>query len=96
MEAIGIRSMGAIEGEEWKQVIGLLDLPAQQARIVELILQDKGDKQIAREMGLAEPTVRTYLTRIFQRIGCNDRVGLVLKVFLCVLELREKNGGRQK
>ena len=96
MEAIGIRSMGSINGEEWEQVISLLDLPAQQARIVELILHNHGDKQIARAMGLAEPTVRTYLSRIFRRLECNDRVGLVLKVFLCVLELRERNGGRQK
>jgi DNA-binding CsgD family transcriptional regulator len=96
MEAIGIGSVAALNGREWGQIVGSLELAPQQARIVELILKDKSDKQIAREMGIALPTVRTYMSRIFQRTGCADRVGLVLKVFRCALELRIKNGGPQK
>jgi DNA-binding NarL/FixJ family response regulator len=95
MEAIGIRSL-ALDGEEWKHVVGAMEFSVQQARIVELILQGLADKQIAREMGLSKPTVRTYLARIFQRTGCSDRMELALKVFLCAREFREKNAGQQK
>jgi DNA-binding NarL/FixJ family response regulator len=90
MDAIAIASLAR------KAPITAMELSAQQARIVELILLDHGDKQIAREMGLRAPTVRTYLSRIFQRTGCTDRVGLVLKVFLVAGQLREKTECHQK
>jgi len=52
-------------------------------RIVELILRNRCDKQIAAAMGLKKPTVRTYMQRIFTRLDVSDRVELVLK--LCAL-----------
>jgi DNA-binding NarL/FixJ family response regulator len=58
-----------------------LELSPQQARIVELLLRGLRDKQIAKEMGLGVPTVRTYLGRIFLRVGVQDRVELILRVF---------------
>ena len=106
MEAIAVGSVAlvratsqttcALGDREWESVVSRLDLSVQQARIVELILKGRADKQIAREMALSVPTVRTYLSRIFQRTGCTDRLALVVKVFQCALALREKNGGQQK
>jgi DNA-binding NarL/FixJ family response regulator len=103
MEAIADRSVvllcaasdtsNALSNPEWQRVVCEVGLSVQQARIVELILAGRADKEIAREMGLRVPTVRTYLSRIFQRTGCTDRINLVVKVFQCVRELREKNGG---
>jgi len=58
-----------------------LALSPQQIRIVELLLRNKQDKEIAAELGLSFPTVRTYLRRIFDRVGVEDRTGLVLHVF---------------
>jgi DNA-binding CsgD family transcriptional regulator len=58
---------------------------------VELILQDKKDKQIAAILGLKRPTVRTYLNRIFIHEGVTDRVELVLSLFAKCL--RNKNVG---
>jgi DNA-binding NarL/FixJ family response regulator len=81
---------GPLTGQKWDRVVGSLELPPPQARIVELILDDKPDKQIAREMGLSVSTVRAYPTRIFQRTGTSDRVGLVLTIFACARELRER------
>ncbi len=62
------------------KVIGALGLPSQQARIVEILMQGKQDKQIAREMGLKLPTVRSHLRRLFDRMGTSSRVGLVLAI----------------
>jgi DNA-binding NarL/FixJ family response regulator len=85
-----------LSADECVFVLTSLEFSPQQARSVKLLLQDKADKQIAREMGLRVPTVRTYLSRIFQRTGCTDRVGRVLKVFQVARQLREKNEGHQE
>ncbi len=65
----------------WTQIVEALGLSPQQSRVVELILQGMCDKQIAAELRLGVPTVRTHLGRIFQRINVGDRVELVLRVF---------------
>ena len=67
---------------EWDRVVRVLRVSGQQAKIVRLILQGKRDKQIAAELGLGVPTVRTHLTRIFSRIPVADRVELILRVFM--------------
>ncbi len=69
------------EPREWAEIVRILELAPQQARIVELLLMGMADKQVAAELGLALPTVRTYLGRIFVRVGASDRVGLILAVF---------------
>jgi DNA-binding CsgD family transcriptional regulator len=65
----------------WTQLIEMLHLPPQQIRIVELILRNRGDKEIAAALGIKVPTVRTYLHRIYERMGVGDRQELVLKLF---------------
>jgi DNA-binding CsgD family transcriptional regulator len=47
-------------------------------------------------MGVRVPTVRTYLTRVFQRTGSTDRVGLVLRVFAVARVWREQAGGAHR
>jgi hypothetical protein len=53
-------------------------------------VEGKGDKQIAAAMGVGLPTVRTYLTRAFQRTGVGDRVALVVRVYERAPELRKR------
>jgi DNA-binding NarL/FixJ family response regulator len=65
----------------WDRIANSLQLPPQQKRIVELILRNRCDKQIAADMQLCRPTVRTYLSRIFSRLQVSDRQELVLLVF---------------
>lgn len=66
---------------EWDVVVQTLDLAPQQERIVRLLMRSKRDKQIAREMGLAVPTVRSHLERIYARVGVSDRMELVHRVY---------------
>jgi len=70
-----------LPAEKWQQLMETLQLPPQQIRIVELILRNHCDKQIAAALGLKVPTVRTYLHRIFERLGVGDRLELVLRLF---------------
>jgi DNA-binding NarL/FixJ family response regulator len=67
--------------EKWRDLVERLQLPPQQIRIVELILRNCCDKQIATELGLKVPTVRTYLQRTYMRLDVSDRVELVLRLF---------------
>jgi len=77
-----------LDGETWTGVVADLALSPQQARIVGLILRGMRDKQIAAELGLSVPTVRTYLSRVFVRVGVQDRVELILRVFTVAQERR--------
>jgi DNA-binding CsgD family transcriptional regulator len=67
--------------EKWQRLLKTFQLPPQQSRIVELILRNYCDKQIAAALGLKVPTVRTYLQRVYERIGVDGRLELVLRLF---------------
>jgi DNA-binding NarL/FixJ family response regulator len=71
----------------WTQLVKELHLPPQQLRIVELILRNQCDKQIAQTLGIKIPTLRTYVERIYHRLGVHDRMELVLKLFAMSHEL---------
>lgn len=66
---------------KWLAISKALGLSAQQTKIVELILRGRCDKQIALQVGLSVPTVRTYLDRVFRRLRVTGRVELVLLIF---------------
>ncbi len=70
-----------MDSATWQRVADKLGFSPQQTRIVELILCNRQDKEIAAELSLTIPTVRTYLSRAFVRTGVSDRLGLVLRVF---------------
>jgi DNA-binding NarL/FixJ family response regulator len=69
-------SAPSLTADECRELVCTLGLSPRQARIVELILAGKKDKQIAAALGLKRCTVRTYLGRIFIRVGVTDRMGL--------------------
>jgi DNA-binding NarL/FixJ family response regulator len=82
--------IGTIEDEEWQRVASSMALTPQQARVVRLILGSRADKQIAREIGVSFGTVRTHLSRIFERTGTSGRMELAALVFTRLMELRER------
>jgi DNA-binding NarL/FixJ family response regulator len=72
--------------EQWSQLKEQLGLPPRQAEIARHIMHGKSDKQIARELGISLPTVRTHMSRLFKKLDLNDRVELILRVFTCLQE----------
>jgi DNA-binding NarL/FixJ family response regulator len=78
--------------DKWASLLSALQLPLRQQRIVELILRNQCDKQIADMMGLKVPTVRTYKTRIFHRLDVSDRVELILFLFALSHDITPENG----
>ena len=70
-----------LNSAEWANAVRVLGLSPQQAKIVELILRGRKDKEIAATLGLSYSTVRTYIDRTFARLNVSDRVQLILRVF---------------
>ncbi len=66
--------------DHWQAIVEAMQLSPQQARIVELVLRGMGDRQIATAMEIGEPTIRTYLQRIFRRTNSRGRMELAMRV----------------
>ncbi len=68
-----------ISTTEWNHALDSLCLPPQQVRTIGLLFQGMGDKQIALEMRISVPTVRSHLRRLFNRLGASDRMDLAFR-----------------
>jgi DNA-binding NarL/FixJ family response regulator len=82
--------------DHWQRIVDALEFSPQQARIVELVLRGLCDKQIAAVMGIGEPTIRTYLSRIFARTETHGRMQLALRVLDISHQVVEHDKRRQK
>lgn len=67
-----------LPAKHWKAVCRAMGLSGQLARVVELVLHDLGDQEIADQMGLRLGTVKDYLVRIGRQTGTNGRVQLLI------------------
>src|SRR3954452_24219481 len=54
------------------------DLTAREQEVLDLLGEGLANKQIARRLGIAEKTVKTHLTSVFQSIGVTDRTQAAL------------------
>jgi DNA-binding NarL/FixJ family response regulator len=52
---------------------GGVTMSARELQVLRLVAEGRLNKEIARELGIAEKTVKTHLTRIYERIGVQDR-----------------------
>lgn len=54
------------------------ELTARETEVLGLLAEGMANKQIARRLGIAEKTVKTHLTSVFQSIGVSDRTQAAL------------------
>jgi DNA-binding NarL/FixJ family response regulator len=57
---------------------GMSLLTAREEQVVALVADGLSNREIAQELGLREDTIKTYLFRIFEKLGISSRVELVL------------------
>jgi DNA-binding NarL/FixJ family response regulator len=54
------------------------ELTARERQVLGFVADGLANKQIARRLGIAEKTVKSHLTNVFQQIGVNDRTQAAL------------------
>lgn len=64
-----------VERGDWRDKVS-----AREAEVVEALRRGLSNKEIARELDIAERTVKTHLTSLFQKFGVGDRLQLMLKL----------------
>ena len=67
---------GSIElvlGGEWSKV-----LTPRERQVAFLVARGLSNKDVARELGLSEGTVKIHLHNVFQKLGAKNRYGLVV------------------
>jgi DNA-binding NarL/FixJ family response regulator len=53
-------------------------LSARELEIARMVATGRSNKEIARELGIAEATIKTHLYNVYQKVGVANRVGLTL------------------
>jgi DNA-binding NarL/FixJ family response regulator len=53
-------------------------LTPREEQVVALVAEGMANREIARELNLSEHTIKTYLYRVFEKLGISSRVELVL------------------
>ncbi|MGA2679713.1 MAG: LuxR C-terminal-related transcriptional regulator [Sedimentisphaerales bacterium] len=66
---------------ELNQLVQELSLSSRQTDIVRCLFAGYSDKQIANQMQIHIPTVRTHITRLFRKLDVDDREELILRIF---------------
>ena len=74
--------MAALSVQEWALIGQDLCLSPRQAEIVRLIAEGMSDKQIGWQLGISFGTLRTHMSRLFQKCSVNDRMELLAHVYM--------------
>jgi DNA-binding NarL/FixJ family response regulator len=75
---------------EWLSLYERLGLPARQRQVVRQLFDGQSDKQIAEHIGIALPTVRSHLQRLYAHFDVQDRTELVLHIVQVHLRSNEQ------
>lgn len=73
--------------DHWQAIVQTIGLSPRQARIIELMLRDLTDQQIALVLGISESTIETHKLRIRNRTGSSSRVRLAMLVLEIALRI---------
>ncbi len=60
-------------------------LTAREKSVFELLIANKSTKEIAKDLGISEKTVRNHISNVMQKLGVNGRAGAVVEL----LKLKE-------
>lgn len=60
------------------EALGLTD---REMQVVSLLCEGRSNREIAQTLYLAEPTVKSHITRVMQKLGVRDRVQIVIAAY---------------
>ncbi len=67
--------------QEWSELSSDLGFSKRQREVAHGILMGRADRQISQEIGIALPTVRSHIVRLFAKMEVGDRTELVSVIF---------------
>ena len=76
-----------------KETLHISQLTEKEKKVIELLIKGKTNKEIGKEMGLAEQTIKYYLNQLFKKTGCPNRTSLISflsKIYPYVKDQRQK------
>jgi DNA-binding NarL/FixJ family response regulator len=71
-------SPAASTGERWERALATLALTERQLQVMKLVIQGKPNKIIARELDVAEGTVKIHVTAILKALNVGNRTQAIL------------------
>lgn len=84
---ITVRPPLPLTDAHWQAIVNAIGLSKREALVVELVLRDLSNKEIAEVLGISPRTVETYLhDRIPQKTGARSRMQLAGYIMLIALE----------
>jgi len=76
------------------------DLTSRERQVMELILKARSNREIARQLGIEERTVRAHLARLMRKAGVDNRIKLSMSVLGRAIQQEQAsqsaNGARER
>jgi len=69
-----IGSIETVPGDKWSKV-----LSSREREVALLVARGLKNKEVARELGLSEGTVKVHVHSIFQKLGAKSRYNLIVQ-----------------
>lgn len=91
---LGMGSPRVEDSSRKSQTASDIGLTERQAEVLTLMVQGKPNKEICRELNLAEGTVKVHITAILKALGASNRTQAVLAVSRIGLKLGTTGGSR--
>ncbi len=66
---------------EWSQISDSLGLTNRESEVVQGVLEDMSQAEIAQQLGISPHTVHAHLERVYNKVGVRSRVQLLVRVF---------------
>ncbi|NUQ48967.1 MAG: helix-turn-helix transcriptional regulator [Phycisphaerae bacterium] len=65
---------------DWEAFVKSHLLTPRQAQVLDLICRGHGYVDLCAHLGMKRSTLRTHLRTAYEKVGCTDRVGLILSL----------------
>jgi DNA-binding NarL/FixJ family response regulator len=76
--------------------VGLPHFTARERQVLDLILLARSNREIARELGIEERTVKAHVGRLMRKTGADNRIDLSMRALNGALKLRREAEPRGK
>lgn len=85
-----------LDEAHWQAIFEHLGFSRMQSGVTRLLLRSACRKQIADALGISQPTVRTYLARIYVRTGTSDPMQLAMHLLAVSHQVKPSRQRRLK